>query len=110
MDWSCALSGSKNSVTCFRSQSSFRCITRFPSWLVTPIITLLLCRSIPAINLSLGLLMVLFVVVNSLRTTTFYRGETFVSIALNVYQLMVSPYKVKGQKGVDEIKVGFPVF
>ena len=45
-------------ATCFKSQSSFRCATRFPSWLITPIITLLLCRSIPAINLSLGLLMV----------------------------------------------------
>jgi hypothetical protein len=53
---------------------------------MTPIITLLLCRSIPAINFSLGLLMVFFVVVNSLWTTMFYRGETFVSTALNVYQ------------------------
>jgi hypothetical protein len=38
---------------------------RWPSWLITAIITLLLCRSIPAINLSLGLFMVLFVVANS---------------------------------------------
>jgi hypothetical protein len=30
--------------------------------------------------------MVLRIVVNSLRTTTFYRVETFVSTALNVYQ------------------------
>ena len=45
---SCSLNGARNSLYLFKSQSSFRCLSLRPLSIHVPIITLLLCRSIPA--------------------------------------------------------------
>src|SRR6266540_2360111 len=47
----CALNGARNCTICLRSQSSFWCLRRCPFSSTMPIITLSLCRSIPAMSL-----------------------------------------------------------